>query len=40
MLDRYLSYLARDIERAREVVFPAGTYLVRVRHSVQCQAPP
>ena len=39
-LDRYLSYLARDIERAREVVFPAGTYLMRVRHSVQCQAPP
>ena len=39
-LERYLGYLERDIKRAREVIFPAGTYLMRVRHSVQCQAPP
>lgn len=39
-LERYLDYLATDIERAREVIFPAGTYLMRVRHAVQCQAPP
>lgn len=39
-LEQYLGYLATDIERAREVIFPAGTYLMRVRHSVQCQAPP
>ena len=38
--DRYLDCLARDLERAREVVFPAGTYLMRVRYSVQCHAPP
>jgi putative transposase len=39
-LEQYLGHLATDIERAREVIFPAGTYLMRVRHSVQCQAPP
>lgn len=39
-IQRYLEYLERDIQRAREVIFPAGTYLMRVRHSVQCQAPP
>ncbi len=39
-LERYLGYLERDIKRASEVIFPAGTYLMRVRHSVQCHAPP
>lgn len=39
-LERYLGHLATDIKRAREVIFPAGTYLMRVRHAVQCQAPP
>ena len=39
-LERYLGYLERDIKRAREVIFPAGTYLMRVRYAVQCHAPP
>ena len=39
-LERYLGYLRTDIKRAREVIFPAGTYLMRVRHAVECQAPP
>ncbi len=39
-LERYVGYLERDIKRACEVIFPAGTYLMRVRHSVQCHAPP
>ena len=39
-LERYLLLLKTDVECAREVIFPAGTYLMRVRHSVQCQAPP
>ncbi len=39
-LERYLGYLERDIKRASEVIFPAGTYLMRVRHSVECHAPP
>ena len=39
-LERYLGFLKSDIQRAREVIFPAGTYLMRVRHAVQCQAPP
>ena len=38
--ERYVDYLKRDFRRAREVIFPAGTYLMSVRHSVQCQAPP
>ncbi len=39
-LERYLGYLERDIKRASELIFPAGTYLMRFRHSVLCQAPP
>ncbi len=39
-LEEYLACLRSDIELAREVIFPAGTYLMRVRHAVQCQAPP
>ena len=39
-LTEYLDALRVDLERAREVVFPAGTYLMRVRHGVACHAPP
>ena len=39
-LELYLDCLRSDIEAAREVIFPAGTYLMRVRHGVECQAPP
>lgn len=39
-LDLYLACLQSGVEKAREVIFPAGTYLMRVRYGVQCQAPP
>ena len=39
-VDRYVDLLKHDFRRAREVFFPAGTYLMRVRYSIQCHAPP
>ncbi len=39
-LARYLVALENGLERARDVVFPAGTYLMRVRYAVKCHAPP
>ena len=39
-LELYLACIRSDIEAAREVIFPAGTYLMRVRCGVECQAPP
>ena len=37
---RYLVLIRSDLSRARNVLFPAGTYLMRVRFALRCQAPP
>ena len=39
-LREYLAALRVDLERARDVIFPSGTYLMRVRYAVECHAPP
>ncbi len=39
-LKDYKDALGRWVEGVRDVLFPAGTYWMRVHHGVECSAPP